>query len=60
MGAPDACFLMVPVGAWAVFMLEYGRNLLFSFFAFSKSLSGVPSLPFTLSMLSRFPNSSYA
>lgn len=59
MGTPP-CFLIVPVGACAVFMLEYGRNLLFSFLTFSTSLSGVFSLPRRLSMLSRFPNSSYA
>jgi hypothetical protein len=52
------CFLIVPVGACAVFMLEYGRNLLFGFF--STSLSGVFSFPLRLSELPRFPNSSYA
>lgn len=35
------CFFSVLVGACAVFMLEYGRNLLFSF-GFT-SFSGVPS-----------------
>lgn len=39
-------------------MLEYGRNLLFSFFGFSLSLSGVPSrFP---SRLPRGPRLSYA
>lgn len=37
-------------------MLEYGLNLLFSFFFFSRSLSGVPSL----SRLPRLPSTSYA
>ena len=53
-GRPSLSLLIVPVGACAVFMLEYGLNLLFL------SLSGVPSRSFTLSKLVRFPTSSYA
>ena len=52
-GWPLLSLLIVPVGAWAVFMLEYGLNLFFF------SLSGVPSLSFTLSKLDRLL-SSYA
>lgn len=39
---PLCCFFKVLVGACAVFMLEYGRNLLFGL-CFSLSPSGVPS-----------------
>lgn len=53
------CFFTAPVGACAVFMLLYGRNLLFSLFAFSMSLSGVPSFDFPSKLL-RPSNSSYA
>ena len=52
--ARPVSFLIVPVGAWAVFMLEYGLNLPFL------SLSGVPSLSFTSSKLARLPTASYA
>jgi hypothetical protein len=52
-GRPLPSLLIVPVGACAVFMLEYGLNLFFF------SLSGVLSLSFTFSKLALFP-SSYA
>jgi hypothetical protein len=52
------CFFKVPVGACAVFILEYGLNLLFSLRALSLSLSGVTSL--LPSRLPRGPSFSYA
>lgn len=50
------CCRKLPVGVCAVFMLEYGLNLLF----FSLSLSGVASLDATFSRLPLLPTSPYA
>ena len=48
------CFLIVPVGVGAVFMLEYGLQVFFGL-----TLSGV-TCPFLAAMSSLYPSVSYA